>query len=105
MFEWFILQCHITMLVIYGKQLEPFLLWLFSFALSLVTISLKKTAQPPLIRRKITMSTLLHYEFGLSFLLTWPKSHFDLDEGFITVSKQVLGLPVVDSHHPKEQVA
>lgn len=37
--------------------------------------------------------------------LTWSKSHFDLDESFITVSKQILGLPVVNSHHPKEQVA
>lgn len=37
--------------------------------------------------------------------LTWSKSHFDLNESFITVSKQILGLPVVNSHHPKEQVA
>ena len=38
------------------------------------------------------------------FLFTWSESHFDLDEGFITVSKQILGLPVVDSNYPKEQM-
>lgn len=38
-------------------------------------------------------------------LVTWPKGHLDLDESFVTVSKQILGLPVVDSHHSKEQMA
>lgn len=35
---------------------------------------------------------------------TWSKCHLDLDEGLVTVCQQVFGLPVVDSHHPQQQM-
>lgn len=41
----------------------------------------------------------------LKLVLTRPESHLDFNKGFIAVSKQVLGLPVVDSHHAQQQVA
>ena len=47
---------------------------------------------------------------GLSVLLgqvdhAWSESHLDLDERLVAVRQEVLGLPAVDPHHAKQQVA
>lgn len=53
----------------------------------------------------VNVSSIFYCGSPELFLLTWSEGHLDLDEGFVTVSQQVFGLPVVDSHHPKEQMA
>lgn len=35
---------------------------------------------------------------------TWSERHLDLDKGLVTICQQVFGLPVVDPHHPQQQM-
>lgn len=45
------------------------------------------------------------FETNESRFNTWAESHFDLDEGFITISQKIFGFSVVDPHHAQEKMA